>query len=171
MGLFEWKEEYVSAEQAAEQRVKEKLSNVSMLNIIINELGRAGDWVSSSKGFYDHRTRKFVITKDYIEVYDCSDTLLVTYKLIDTYAKDIDFSMRMRIEYADYNYKPLHACFINNRDISLSRVLYIWATVIQERMKKENPDLIFNEISVDDTKWCASFTYRVPDREYNDWFE
>ena len=173
MGLFEWKEEYVTAEQVAEQKVRDKLSNVNMLNIIIDELRRAGDWVTNSKGFYDHRLRKIIITKDYLEIYDCDQHLLDFYRYVDVYTAELDnshFQYRGRIKYADYNYKPLHA-YNDGNMMYLNKVIFIWASVIQERMKKEYPDLMFNKISVDESECIAVFTYRVPDRKYCDWFE
>ena len=150
MGLFDWREENIPMDG----EVKEKLTNVHMLNIIIDRLKEAGSWTTECKGFYDHRARKIKITKDFFSIQDSKET----------FEKEKYYEDEKLIVYADYNYKALHGYY----NVSLGEVILIWANVIKERMQAEFPELTIGDISVD--KEIAYFTYSVPVGKFNDWF-
>lgn len=72
------------------------------------------------------------------------------------------------IIYAKYNYEALHSYYGAGAHVPLSSVVFIWANVIQERMKMEFPDITFSAVLTD--KDIATFTYYVPEGEYRKWF-
>lgn len=162
MGLFDWQELDLSLDKEVKERlskeVKERLSNVNMLNIIIDWIKELGAWTTKTKGFYDHRCRNVIVTKDYLAIQDSKET----------FEKELLYSDEIPIFYASYNYKALHTYHGKGANIPLGDIILIWANVIKERIKMEFPELNICDISIE--KDVARFSYIVPDKEYNNWF-
>lgn len=167
MGLFDGK----AKQQSAENEVMQKLSQVPLLEILIQNILEEEDepWIQRGQNYYDSCQRTVTVEPDVFEI------KLSSYHDEPYVGNDgqrhiqhvEDVHGRVAYSYTKSGYLPLHSYSYNDgkKEISTKRICYLWASIVHERMSAKMPDCKFNNVNED-----ATFTYTVPSLSFKDWF-
>ena len=159
MGLFDGK----AKQEAAENEVMQKLSQVPLLDILIQNLldVEAEPWIRMGQSYYDDCQRTVRVEPDGFEIKWSSWHEEGAGHRVEQIHGRVNYS------YTKSGYLPLHSYYYDNgkKEIPTSQVCYLWASVIRERMAAKMPNCKFNSVSGD-----AAFTYTVPSPSFKDWF-
>lgn len=159
MGLFDGK----AKQEAAEEEVMQKLSQVPLLDILIeNILGDgAASWIREGQSYYDNCRRKVKIEPDSFEIKWSSYPEEIPGQREEVIHESVCYS------YTKSGYLPLHQFSYDNgkKEIPTEQVCYLWASIIRERMAAKMPNCKFDSVYGD-----ASFTYKVQPPSFKDWF-
>lgn len=160
MGLFD----SGAKKEAAENFVREALSKLPILDdLICTIVDNEEDWLTNCQGYYDSRKRKVTIAADLFQIKWSEHHYEGDRKIIDV-DKEICYS------YTASGYTPIHN-HLNEKgkeDVSVGRVIYIWASLIREQLKTKLQCCEFNSIwEYDD---YVTFEYVVPALAWKRWF-
>lgn len=166
MGLFDNK----AKREAAENEVLQKLSQVPLLDLLIeNILLEEEAWILQCQSYYDDRCRVVKIEPDGCEIkwFDARREVRMGSDG-HTYRETVeDIHGRVGYSYTKSGYLPLHSYRYDNGDkeIPTDRICCLWASVVRERMMARMPQCKFGNV---DEK--ATFSYTVPPLSFKDWF-
>lgn len=166
MGLFDGKEK----KEAAESEVLQKLSQVPLLDLLIeNILNEEEPWIFQCQSYYDSRRRVVHIEPDGFEIkwFDAHTEEYLGgdgqqhHKTVEDVYGQVGYS------YTKSGYLPLHTYWYDNgnKKLSTDRVCYLWASIIRKRMMVKMPQCEFGEVND-----SAYFSYTVPALSFKDWF-
>lgn len=165
MGLFDGK----AKKEAVENEIMQKLSQQKILNDLIFTLFEENeDWITTCQGYYDNRKRVVLVDTDYFGVFVMDHHIERDATGAERWVDDV--ISKVEYNYTSSGYAPLHH-HVNekgNEDVSVQRVLYLWASVIRERMQGKLPNCSFGE--VEDQNGQIKFTYKVPGKVWKQWF-
>lgn len=167
MGLFDGKER----RESAEREVLQKLSQVPLLNNLIDNILNADDepWLQMQQNYYDNCKRIVTVEPDSFEIkwnsYHEEPVIGADGQRHTQRVEDIHG--RIAYRYTLSGYVPLHSYRYENgaKEVSTERICYLFASIIHDRLKEKMPKCIFSEV---DNK--AVFTYSVPSLPFKDWF-
>ena len=76
----------------------------------------------------------------------------------------------VRLHFTEYGYIPLHnhETPSGNEDVTIDRILFLWGIIVRNRMAAKWPKCSFS--SVYQNLGEAAFSYKVPAKEWKDWF-
>lgn len=150
--------------EAVENLVKQALSELCIVDDIISTVvNNENDWVTHCQSYYDNRKREIKIEADLFQISWNQHHYENDEKIVDA-DEVINYS------FTSSGYTPIHN-HVNEKgkeDLSVSRVIYLLASVIHERLQKEMPDCTFD--SIWDERDYSVFTYTVPALKWNRWF-
>lgn len=170
MGLFGGKSKQ---QEAVEDMVMQKLSQVPLLDMIIETLKNEKEpWMEIAQSYYDNRQRVVVIEDDGFQIkwrtvrredYIGNDGKRHSQNIEDVHE-------RVGYSYTKSGYLPLHG-YRNERgyeEVNVGRMRYLWASIIRERLVAQMPECQFGEVKQGDG--IAYFIYTVPALIFKDWF-
>lgn len=160
MGLFDGGAKRESAENSILQAFSEQ---PILEDLIMTVLQNENEWITKCQGYYDDRKRKITIGADMFMI-QWLTTNNVNGQNTDNIAGEVAYA------YTKSGYTPLHH-HVNAKgkeDVSVGRVIYLWASIVRERMQAKMPDCVFDSIIEYDDH--ATFTYSVPALEWKRWF-
>lgn len=140
----------------------------SLVENIAGEAAGENPWLIACQGYYDGCVRTVTIAADLCEV-KWSD---VRYEK-DAQGKEHrteDVNGRIAYSYTKSGYIPLHSHY-NERgreDVSVNRVIFLWASLLQERLQAKLTNCQFEEAVEGDG--YAYFRYKVPGLTWKRWF-
>lgn len=166
MGLFDKK----AKEEAARAEVKQKLSQIPLLEMLIMNILEADEpWIHVGQSYYDHCIRNVIVTQDGFEIVWRRNSFQTPGNSANgAQSNDAsDILERVIYSYTKSGYLPLHSYPYDDgrRELSTETVCYLWTSVIYEQMKKKMPNCKFGEVNAN-----ATFTYKVPSLSFKDWF-
>ena len=159
-------------QEEAEHAILQSMSKLDILELLVrNILGEAEEnnpWITSCQEYYDGCVRVVTIAADLCEV-KWSD---VSYEK-DASGKERrneEIKGRIAYSYTKSGYIPLHSHFNEKgkEDVSVNRVIYLWASIVRERLQSKMPECKFEDVTEGDG--YAFFRYRVPGLTWKSWF-
>jgi len=154
-----------------EEELTQKLTKAGILSEIdrfVAEKAAEEPWITQRQSYYESCHRTVKIHEDLLSI-------LWKETKVETIASGarvtiIDEDKSAVFHYTDHGFMPLHS-HINeqgNEDVPLDHILYIWGTVVRDRMKAVLPQCDFGPVyqSIGE----ASFTYTVSGKQWSDWF-
>lgn len=162
--------------EAVENSILQQMSQLPFINDLVANMLAAAEkepWILNCQSYYDTCVRKVTVEPDAVvitwktqrELYELEDGTNTGIRLVEG-----DFGER-GWGFTANGYLPLHS-HINEKgkiDVSLSRVCYLLAMLIQEQLVAKFHGCQF-DAGVTEGRCCASFSYRVPERNWMDWF-
>ena len=162
--------------ETVENEILQAMSTVVLLDklvAVVNfEANGAGEtepenpWVNKCQSYYDSRVRTVTIAADLFEI------KWVEYER-DPQDKDqrvANVVKRLAYNYTSSGYTPLHSHHNEKgkEDVTVNRVIYLWTTLVHERLKAQLSDCSFAQVHEGDGySW---FEYKVPALVWKRWF-
>lgn len=160
MGLFDGG----AKKEAAENSILQALSQLPILDDLVSTLmNNEEEWITNCQGYYDSRKRQVTIAADLFEI-KWSDYHYEGERQVE------DVNGKVRYGYTSSGYTPLHN-HVNEKgkeDVSVGRVIYLWSSIVRERLQAKMPNCQFG--SVTEYADHATFTYTVPALTWKRWF-
>lgn len=161
MGLFDG----VSKKDVVEDEILKAFSQLPILDdLIATVLENEKEWINKCQGYYDDRKRIITVAAD-----------LFSIKWITTENANGQTGQNVEDEvnysYTNSGYTPLHS-HLNAKgkeDVSVGRVIYLWTSIVKERMQAKMPNCKFDNYIQEFNDYCT-FTYTVPALEWKRWF-
>ena len=159
MALFD-----VGKKDAAENYVIQALSQVPILDGVIEAIANhEEEWIANCQGYYDSRQRKIIFEADFLQI-KWSDIHPEGDHRVETINGKVEYC------YTASGYTPLHS-HVNEKgkeDVAVDRVIYLWATIVRDRLQEVMPKCKFGYITAF-PKYCE-LTYTVPELSWKRWF-
>ena len=150
--------------EAAENYVLQALSRVPILDSVIETIvNHEEEWIANCQGYYDSRQRKMIFEADFLQI-KWSDIHPEGERQVETINEKVEYC------YTASGYAPLHN-HVNEKgkeDVSANRVIYLWATIVRDRLQAAMPKCEFG--SVVEFQDCCMLTYTVPELSWKRWF-
>ena len=162
-----------------ENEILQKMSRVQFLDNLIGQLfgDDLEEWITMGQSYYDERTRVVSVEPDSVSIEWASwDKERVQVGVYDdgtpkTEVRDCKKILgEIAYSFTKSGYLPLHAHYNEKgkEDVSVDRVCYLLASIIQERMAAKMPNCTFGTVS--QCSGRAIFVYTVPALTFKDWF-
>lgn len=141
---------------------------------VLNEADENEKWIAACQSYYDNCKRKVTIEPDGVEIkwYTSREEPYTGSDGQTHYKKTEDIYGHIEYSYTKSGYLPLHN-HLNEKgkeDVSVGKVCYLWASVVQEALQEKMPQCQFNDRIKQDGLYDASFTYQVPRPSWKRWF-
>ena len=160
MGLFNG----AKKREALENEIMQALSQLPILDDLVNSiLNSELEWLRKCQGYYDNRNRDVLIKTDIFEV-KWANVGYENGKRLEEVMGKADYY------YTDHGYRPLHCHEDENgyEDVSVERVLYLWASIVRERLMAKMPECNFGDVYENGD--YSVFSYEVPALVWKSWF-
>lgn len=175
MGLFDGP----AKKDATENLVMQQIARFPIINDIVNEIVALGNeektaWLLKGQGYYDTCVRNVIIEADSLTIsWTSAITLSVLENGSDTKEEITEGEFAIESwSFTKSGYVPLHKHY-NDRgrvDVPLTRVCYLFASLVREQMMAKLPGVQFNSEIYAGGNCRASFTYLVPRSTLREWF-
>lgn len=154
----------IGAKKAAENYVYESLSKLDILDDLLSTiLDNTEDWINNCQSYYDNRKREVTIGEDLFQIrwvqYEYEQE-----KRVEKTKGEVNYSFTLS------GYTPLHN-HINDKGkelVSVSKVIYLWTSIICEHLQKNMPECEFSNVTQFEDH--SSFSYTVPPLTWKRWF-
>lgn len=160
MGLFDGG----AKKEAAENAILQALSQLPILDDLVSTLmNNEEEWITNCQGYYDSCKRQVTIAADLFEI-KWSDYHYEGERQIE------DVNGQVRYGYTSSGYTPLHN-HVNEKgkeDVSVGRVIYLWSSIVRERLQAKMPNCQFGNVT--EYEDHATFIYTVPALTWKRWF-
>lgn len=157
---------------AVENEILQAMSDLEILDLLVKNVAAEAEeenpWITNCQGYYDNCIRTVTIAADMFEV-KWSD---ISYER-DAQGKEHrveNVNGRLAYSYTKSGYTPLHSHYNEKgkEDVSVSRVIYLWTTLVHERLQSKLADCSFGYVREGDG--FATFDYKVPALTWKRWF-
>lgn len=168
MGLLN----FGAKKKAAEDAVLKALFKVELLDLLIRnileEAKTENSWITNCQGYYDSCTRVVAISADSCTLKWVETQCVRDQKGNEQYVDDV--KNELGYSYTASGYVPLHSHRGEDgmEDVPTSRVIYLWTTLVRERLQAKLGDCVFGEVN--EGERGSYFRYRVPGLTWKDWF-
>ncbi len=154
-----------------EEEIEAKLAKsgfLAELDRFLDEQAAAEPWLTECQGYYDSLLRVVKIHEDLLAI-GWKQVVKRTFTS-GSRVDDNDMDKDVRLHFTEYGYIPLHNHETpgGNEDVTIDRILFLWGIIVRNRMAAKWPKCSFS--SVYQNLGEAAFSYKVPAKEWKDWF-
>ncbi len=154
-----------------EQEIEKKLEKSGFLAVLdefLDQQAAAAPWLTECQGYYDELVRVVKIHEDLLAI-GWKQTVKHTFTSGSRVVGN-DADEDVSLHFTEFGYVPLHnhEAPDGNEDVTIDRVLFLWGIIVRNRMAAKWPQCAFSPVY--QSLGEATFSYKVPSREWKDWF-